>query len=63
MSRVSESLFYLRLYDIDSLTRKWLFQGSDVYLKGPIEDMNCFDSNKKRKLSLCCTEPHESDRF
>ena len=51
MSRVSESLFYLRLYDIGSLTCKWPFQGSDIYLKGPIEGMNCFDSNKKRKLS------------
>ena len=51
MSRVSESLFYLRLYDIGSLTCKWPFQGSDIYLKGPTEGMNCFDSNKKRKLS------------
>ena len=59
MSRVSQSLFYLRLYDIDSLTCEWLFHGSDIYLRGPIEGMNCFDSNKKGKLSLCFTEPHE----
>ena len=33
---VSESEFCLRLYDLDSLTCKWPFQGND---------MNCFDSN------------------
>ena len=36
MSRVSESAVCLRLYDIDSLTCKWPFQGND---------RNCFDSN------------------
>ena len=59
MSRVSQSLFYLRLYDTGSLTFKWPFQGSDIYLKEPIKGMNCFDSNKKIKPSLCFTEPQE----